>query len=546
MTFDAQAALSVAARIADHLCDTAFRHGDRCTWMGMTQDAEDGSDQVDFTYGTLGPDLYGGSSGVALFLAEACRRSRDRRWRDTALAAIGHALDRLDTIPPPARAGFYTGEVGVAYAAAMIGRSLERSDLEARLDRAARPPERGGGWRSGGRPPHRRHWSDCSAAGAGHPARPPGVPRSRDAAGPPDGCGRDQKRRRVVMAGIGGHRGLPPAHRAGARGRGHRVVAARAGHRHRRRRDDRGGASRPSATRTDGFARRRTTGRTSGRRTATTHRRVWPGVTGRRGSGSPACVRSSSDSMLTGRMPKRRFGPPDPPWPTAMAGSMAISPSVMVVPGWERFFATRLACSASPRLEELVWEAAAAGAARFADDPAELALWRSAGQQPVADDRARRHRVLLPRAGRPGAALGAPGAAAGPGYLARCETPASTLSERRGCVEAWLLRCAQDDSRVRRLAYRHVPQLPSRCPAQRRGPRGGDDGLERRIAAGPQIGDPRVHPCRRLGLPEPLVGASPFQQQHDVPGKRRARDLAVEPGARLAKRPASLRRRIAV
>ncbi len=132
MTFDAQAALSVAARIADHLCDTAFHHGDRCTWMGMTQDAEDGSDQVDFTYGTLGPDLYGGSSGVALFLAEACRRSPHRRWRNMALAAIGHALDRLDTIPPPTRASFYTGEVGIAYAAAMIGRSLERSDLEAR------------------------------------------------------------------------------------------------------------------------------------------------------------------------------------------------------------------------------------------------------------------------------------------------------------------------------------------------------------------------------------------------------------------------------
>jgi lantibiotic modifying enzyme len=130
MTFDGRAALSVSARIADHLCDTAFRHGDRCTWMGMTQDAEDGSDQVDFTYGTLGPDLYGGSCGVALFLSEACRRTGNRRWRDTALAGIAHALDRLDTIPPGARAGFYTGQVGVAYAAALIGRSLERSDLE--------------------------------------------------------------------------------------------------------------------------------------------------------------------------------------------------------------------------------------------------------------------------------------------------------------------------------------------------------------------------------------------------------------------------------
>ena len=132
MIFDAPAALSVSARIADHLCDTAFRHGDRCTWMGMTQDAEDGSDEVDFTYGTVGPDLYGGGSGVALFLSEAHRCTGDRRWRDTALAGIAQALDQLDSMPPPARAGFYTGQVGVAYAAALIGRSLDRADLEAR------------------------------------------------------------------------------------------------------------------------------------------------------------------------------------------------------------------------------------------------------------------------------------------------------------------------------------------------------------------------------------------------------------------------------
>ncbi len=141
MTFDAPAALSVCARIADHLCDTAFRHGDRCAWMGVTQDAEDDSDQVDFTYGTVGPDLYGGSSGVALFLSEACRRTGDRRWGDTALAGIAQALDQLDTIPPAAQAGFYTGHVGVAYAAALIGRSLERADLEAQavavLDRVS-------------------------------------------------------------------------------------------------------------------------------------------------------------------------------------------------------------------------------------------------------------------------------------------------------------------------------------------------------------------------------------------------------------------------
>jgi len=130
MSFDAGAALGIAARFADHLCDTAVRDGDRCTWLGTTQDAADGSDQVEFAYGTIDADLYGGCAGVALFLAEAARRDGNRRWRDTALAGIGQALDRVHTIPPTVRWGFQTGEVGVAYAAVMIARALEHPQTE--------------------------------------------------------------------------------------------------------------------------------------------------------------------------------------------------------------------------------------------------------------------------------------------------------------------------------------------------------------------------------------------------------------------------------
>jgi len=142
VTFDGQAALSVAARIADHLCDIAFRSGDRCAWMGMVQDAEDDSDEVEFAYLTLGPELYGGSSGVALFLAEAFRRGGNPRWRDTAVAGIAQALDRLDTVAPGARAGFYTGQVGIAYAAARIGATLERADLMAHASAVLEGPDR--------------------------------------------------------------------------------------------------------------------------------------------------------------------------------------------------------------------------------------------------------------------------------------------------------------------------------------------------------------------------------------------------------------------
>lgn len=94
------------------------------------------------------------------------------------------------------------------------------------------------------------------------------------------------------------------------------------------------------------------------------------GVTGRRVSGSRACAPSSLDSIATGPMPKRRFGLPDPPWPTATAGSTAISPSVMVVPGWAKVLRYASRVLGQPGTGKLVWEAAAAGAARFAGPPA--------------------------------------------------------------------------------------------------------------------------------------------------------------------------------
>jgi hypothetical protein len=46
----------------------------------------------------LGPDLYGGTSGVALFLAEASARLDDDSLRATALGAIRLALDQADRV----------------------------------------------------------------------------------------------------------------------------------------------------------------------------------------------------------------------------------------------------------------------------------------------------------------------------------------------------------------------------------------------------------------------------------------------------------------
>lgn len=80
----------------------------------------------------LGSDFYGGTSGVAWFLAELFAATDDTEIRRTALGAIEQALFfGSDEIPAD---GLYRGRLGVAVAAARVGTLLQAHGL---LDRAA-------------------------------------------------------------------------------------------------------------------------------------------------------------------------------------------------------------------------------------------------------------------------------------------------------------------------------------------------------------------------------------------------------------------------
>ncbi|PYQ26416.1 MAG: hypothetical protein DMF56_24355 [Acidobacteria bacterium] len=92
-----------SAEIGQRLVQSAVWHEGRCNWMGQ------GS--------ALGPDLYSGTSGIALFLSQLS----DPAAQKTALGAIEQALSRLDAIPPDARLGLYMGWTGIAFAAACLG-----------------------------------------------------------------------------------------------------------------------------------------------------------------------------------------------------------------------------------------------------------------------------------------------------------------------------------------------------------------------------------------------------------------------------------------
>jgi lantibiotic modifying enzyme len=87
------------------------------------------------------PDLYGGTSGIALFLARLHAATGERIFRMTALGALRHALAGVAEIPGPQRHGLYTGVPGIAYAAQFLGEHEQAIRLMKELAADERMPE---------------------------------------------------------------------------------------------------------------------------------------------------------------------------------------------------------------------------------------------------------------------------------------------------------------------------------------------------------------------------------------------------------------------
>lgn len=111
--------LETANLIGAKLCRDALRDGTRVNWMGDSRELIGNNWTI--AYRTLGPDLYNGTSGVALFLARLHRFTGEKLYRSTAEGAAYHALSRLDDVYPTARASFYMGLTGIAYGLIEIG-----------------------------------------------------------------------------------------------------------------------------------------------------------------------------------------------------------------------------------------------------------------------------------------------------------------------------------------------------------------------------------------------------------------------------------------
>jgi lantibiotic modifying enzyme len=121
-----QDAIEVAATIGFGIARRALWSGDRCTWFDATPTMPA---QNPATSTTLGSDLYGGASGIGLFLAQAATRSGDTLLRRTARGALRQAAARAGGYAAAAPHGFYGGGAGVGCALVLAGQEL--GDAEA-------------------------------------------------------------------------------------------------------------------------------------------------------------------------------------------------------------------------------------------------------------------------------------------------------------------------------------------------------------------------------------------------------------------------------
>lgn len=131
--------LDGASRIGHRLVQNADWNGNACSWQVRVP----GPTVLGHRATTLKPapgHLYGGTAGISLFLAELFRKNPDSALRRTVRAGLRAAAregDRLDN----SAFGFYTGRVGIAYAAARAAEVLGTEEELAMAQRLLDPLE---------------------------------------------------------------------------------------------------------------------------------------------------------------------------------------------------------------------------------------------------------------------------------------------------------------------------------------------------------------------------------------------------------------------
>lgn len=118
----ATAFLEVARSIGDRLVREALWHENRCTWLGNIA----GHRQV---FGTIGPDLYNGTGGIAWFLAELYGATGQGSYSRTAEGAVLQSFESAARTSLKFGIGLYDGWCGVAYSLARCASLLHAPEL---------------------------------------------------------------------------------------------------------------------------------------------------------------------------------------------------------------------------------------------------------------------------------------------------------------------------------------------------------------------------------------------------------------------------------
>jgi Lanthionine synthetase C-like protein/HopA1 effector protein family len=131
--------LNVSNEIGRRIVHQAMWHRGRCNWLGaISGDGASADHAVEGSSASLGPELYSGASGIALFLAELGQVTGDTDVRATAIGAMRQALVRSSGIPVRARSGLYTGWIGVALAGMRVGQLVDDPFVIERATQLAR------------------------------------------------------------------------------------------------------------------------------------------------------------------------------------------------------------------------------------------------------------------------------------------------------------------------------------------------------------------------------------------------------------------------
>ncbi len=120
--------LDAAWAIGTRLCRDAIWDGDRCNWLGDSMESHGGEWKV--AHKSFGPELYSGTSGIALFLARLHALRPDPLVAETARGAIRQSLSRAELIPPQYRHALYSGWVGIGLVLRELGRLFDDRSYE--------------------------------------------------------------------------------------------------------------------------------------------------------------------------------------------------------------------------------------------------------------------------------------------------------------------------------------------------------------------------------------------------------------------------------